>query len=264
MTGVFEGSKHLEQELAPEPVMAPATGSILLHLAVGAAIVLYGILGGLFHHNLWGSQGMGGAIQVNLVSNAIPLPSTQPPNKNVLATETPSQAPAPPQPKAKQQVDESAIPILGKQKKPQHETTPRIPPRQVEQVPQNRAYYGEQAGSSMPHAMQPQNATTSQTQVSDANFGSLYGWYVDGITRKMSANWYKALVDQSTPKGAKAYIQFKIYRDGSVGDVQLQQTSGSPTLDTSCLRAAQRANNFGNLPSGYRDSYLQVYYYCEY
>ena len=38
-------------------------------------------------------------MQVSLVSNAIPLPDNQPVNQNVLATETPSQALAPPAPK---------------------------------------------------------------------------------------------------------------------------------------------------------------------
>jgi periplasmic protein TonB len=264
MNGPLEGSEQLELELTPEPVMGPAAGSVVLHLCVGAAILLYGILGGFFHHNLWGNAGTGGAIQVNLVSNALPLPSDQPVNKNVLATETPSPAPAPPTPKAKQEVDQTAIPILGRQKKPQHEQVRRTPPRQQEPIPNTRATYGEQSGSSMPRATVTQNATPSQTTVANSSFGSLFGWYVDGITRKMSQNWYKALVDPSTPRGAKAYIQFKIYRDGSVGEVQMQQTSGSPTLDSSCLRAAERANNFGNLPSGYRDTYLQVYYYCEY
>ena len=264
MSGPLEGSEQLELELTPEPVMGPAAGAVVLHVCLGAAILLYGILGGFFHHNLWGNAGTGGAIQVNLVSNALPLPSEQPVNQNVLSTETPSPAPAPPEPKAKQEVDQTAIPILGRQKKPQHEETRRTPPRQQEPIQNTRATYGEQSGSSMPRATVTQNATASQTTVTNSSFGSLFGWYVDGITRKMSQNWYKSLVDPSTPRGAKANIQFKIYRDGSVGDVQLQQTSGSPTLDSSCLRSAERANNFGNLPSGYGDTYLQVYYYCEY
>ena len=116
MSELLDGGAQLEQELTPEPVMAPAAGSIVLHFAIAAAIVLYGVLGGFFHHNFWGNAGLGGAIQVNIVSNAIPLPSTQPVNQNVLATETPSQAPAPPEPKAKQAQDETAIPIQGKQK----------------------------------------------------------------------------------------------------------------------------------------------------
>src|SRR6202012_5205591 len=102
MSVLLESSKHLEDELTPEPVAKPALGSVLLHLGLAAGVVLYGIIGGFFHGNMWGSPGMGGAIQVNLVSSALPLPSNQPVNQNVLSTETPSQAPAPPEPKAKQ------------------------------------------------------------------------------------------------------------------------------------------------------------------
>ena len=73
--------------------------------------MFYGVLGGLFHHNLWGNQGAGGAMQVSLVSNALPLPDNQPLNQNVLTTETPSPAPAAPSPKEQQAVDQTAIPI---------------------------------------------------------------------------------------------------------------------------------------------------------
>ena len=44
---------------------------------------------------------------------------------------------------------------------------------------------------------------------------------------------------------------FTIHRDGSVSDVQMDQSSGSPTLDSSCLRAAQRVDTFGPLPPQY-------------
>ena len=58
---------------------------------------------------------------MSLVTSALPLPSDQPPNDNVLATDTPSQAPAEPAAKEKQAVDESAIAISGKQVKPQQQ-----------------------------------------------------------------------------------------------------------------------------------------------
>ncbi|HUX44433.1 MAG TPA: TonB C-terminal domain-containing protein [Terracidiphilus sp.] len=264
MRQALQSTDHLEGELTPEPVMGPAMGSVALHACVGAGLVLYGILGGFFHHNLWGNAAAGGAIQVSLVSNAIPLPSNQPPNQNVLSTETPSEAPAPPTPKTKQTVDESAIPILGKQKKKEQKTERQTPPRKVDQTPANRAYYGEQSGSSMPHATQSQLSVNGPTTVNNGNFGSLFGWYVDGITRKMGQNWYKSLVDPGTPKGTRSYINFKIYRDGSVGDVQLERASGSPTLDRSCMQAAMRSGNFGSLPTGYNQSTLMVSYYCEY
>ncbi|MGO9432676.1 MAG: TonB family protein [Terracidiphilus sp.] len=262
MSVLLEKTEHLELELTPEPVMAPAAGSVALHCALVAAIVLYGILGGFFHHNMWGSPGMGGAIQVNLVSSALPLPSNQPVNQNVLSTETPSQAPAPPEPKAKQAEDETAIPISGKQKKPEHETAPKKTVKQPPQ-PTNRANYGEQAGSNLPRAAQP-SLTTGPTTVNNGDFGSRFGWYVDGISRKMSANWYKSLVDPATPRGARAYIEFMISRDGSVGNVRLDRSSGSGTLDNSCMNAARRVDTFGALPAGYNQSTLLVSYYCEY
>ncbi|HSZ16885.1 MAG TPA: energy transducer TonB [Terracidiphilus sp.] len=263
MSVLLEGTEHLEQELTPERIAAPATGSILLHLGLAAGIVLYGILGGFFHHNFWGSPGTGGAIQVNLVSSSIPLPSNQPVNQNVLSTETPSQAPAPPTPKAKQAEDDTAIPISGKQKKQEKETAHKTPPQKQEPVPTNRANYGEQAGSSIPRAAQP-SLSNGPTSVTNGDFGSRFGWYVDGISRKMSSNWYKALVDQNTPRGARSYIDFTIARDGSVSNVRLDRSSGSPTLDSSCMRAAQRVDTFGALPAGYNQSTLLVSYYCEY
>ena len=48
MSDLLEGVEQLEQELTPEPVMAPAVGSIALHFILGAALVFYGILAGSF------------------------------------------------------------------------------------------------------------------------------------------------------------------------------------------------------------------------
>jgi protein TonB len=263
MSVLLEGTEHLEQELTPEPVVAPATGSILLHLGLVAGIVLYGILGGFFRHNMWGGPGMGGAVQVNLVSSAIPLPSNQPVNQNVLSTEKPSEAPAPPTPKAKQAEDLTAIPISGKQKKAEKETTPRTPPRKEEPVPTNRANYGEQAGSQMPRTAQ-QSFASGPTTVNDASFGTLFPWYVEQIGRKMDANGYRSMADPHTPKGARAFIEFGINRDGSHSNVTLDRSSGSSTWDNVCVRAAQRIDTFGPLPSQYRGNTLQVSFYCEY
>src|SRR5580692_2702226 len=93
MSSLLEGDEQLERELTGEPVVAPATGSIVLHAALTAGVVLYYILGGFFHSNLWGGSAAGGAIRVNVVSSALPLPSDQPQNQNVLATDKPSPAP---------------------------------------------------------------------------------------------------------------------------------------------------------------------------
>jgi periplasmic protein TonB len=260
MSSLYQIGGHFQEGLAPEPMAKPAVGAVLLHCGIVIAIVVYGIVGGYFHHNLWGGAGPGGAIQVNITS-ALPLPSDHPPNENVLATEKPSEAPAPPAPKVKQAEDETAIPIQGKPKKPERQEAVKTPPKQ-QPAPTNRAQYGEQAGSVMPRASTSGVANGPTT--TDANFGSLFGWYVDNINRKMDANGYRSLADPNTPKGAKASIEFRIHKDGSQSDVRLDRTSGSPTWDSVCVRAAQRVDTFGQLPPGYRDNYLQVYFDCTY
>ncbi len=264
MSSVFDGSEQLERELAPEPFAAPAAGALLLHGLLLAALISYGLISGLFKHNLWGNQGSGGAMQVSVVSNAIPLPNNQPMNKNVLTTETPSPAPAPPSPKEEHQVDQTAIPIPGKQVKPKQQTTPKTQPHQPPPKQQNLAQYGEQNGTNIPRATQPQITSNGPVTVNDSSFGSRFPWYVNQINTKMSSAWNKYEVDQRTARGSRAYIVFTIDRDGSPSRVQLDRSSGSPTLDTSCLRAAQRVDTFGALPSAYNQSTLMVSYYCEY
>ena len=87
---------------------------------------------------------------------------------------------------------------------------------------------------------------------------------MDQINRKMTASWNRYEVDPRTPKGTRSYLVFTIHRDGSPTDVKLDRSSGSPTLDRSCIRGAQRVDTFGQLPGGYRQSVLKVSYYCEY
>jgi len=259
MSNPLEGGEHLERELASEPVAFPAAGSLGLHLALFALVAYYAWILGLFHHNVWGNPGAGGAMQVTLVS-PLPLPAKEV-NDNVLATPTPSPAPAPPAPKEQRHEDETAIPILGKPVKPKQQTTPKTQPHQP-QPQQNTAPWGERQGSVIPQQMQP--GPTGPTTVGDNSFASLYPWYVDQINRTMSQNWDKRQVDPRTPKGARIYMIFTIHRDGTISNLQLDRSSGSPTLDRSCMLAAQRVNSFGNLPANYNQSTLKVSYYCEY
>jgi protein TonB len=264
MEAVLEGGERLERELAPEPLAVPAAGSLLLHAALAGSIVAYGLIGGLFHHNQWGSAAGGGAIQVTLVTHALPLPSDHPPNENVLATETPSEAPAEAAPKPKQAVDETAIPISGKMTKAEQQNARKTQQHQPPAKQQNLAQFGEQAGSSMARSVQPQGFSSGQTTVSDGDFGSRFGWYVDNLNRKMASNFYKPEVDPHTPRGSRAYVQWAIHRDGSASSIQLSQSSGSSTLDRACIRAAQRVDTFGALPAQYSPNTLMTSYYCEY
>ncbi|HEY1903041.1 MAG TPA: TonB C-terminal domain-containing protein [Terracidiphilus sp.] len=262
MDSVLDGGGQLEREMKPEPIAASATGSIVLHAALFGGILLYGFING-FHHN-WGNPGPGSAIQVSLDSAAIPLPTDQPKNDNVLPTDKPSPAPAPPEPKAKQAVDETAIPIQGKEQKPEKQKqvkTAKAPPPK----PEDRVQYGEQAGSKLSRSTFAQPAAPDQpVSVTNGDFGSRFPWYVDGIKRKVSQNWNRYEVDQSTPKGASVQIYFKLNRQGVPSDFRVNTASGSPTLDRSCLLATQRVDTFGDLPRESNDQWLDVTYDCTY
>ncbi|HWG21945.1 MAG TPA: TonB family protein [Terracidiphilus sp.] len=262
MSNLLEHDENLERQLAGEPVAAPATGSLLLHLALAGAIVSYYIAGGFFKSNLWGGATSGGAIRVNLVSSAIPLPSDQPPNQNVLATEKPSPAPAPPTPKAAPKIDEQAIPIQGKHEQPKPQVAPRTPQKNPQPQQNNRAQYGEQAANNLPRSTTPQTSANGPVSVANGDFGTRFGWYVQIIKRKVDQNWNRQEVDHRTPIGAVATIYFKVDRSGIPSNFRIDRSSGSPTLDNSCLRAAQRVDTFGPLPPESNDRWLDVTYDC--
>jgi protein TonB len=264
MSALLDNREHLEQELKQEPLAAPAAGSLLLHAGLFGAVLAWGMVGGLFHHSQWGSAGGGGAIQVNLVSSALPLPNDQPQNDNVLATETPSKAPATPDTKTRQAVDETAIAIQGKQKsKPQPVTSQRSTAKPQQQKFDNRAQYGEQTGSNTARSTRP-DAGFGPVNITNGDFGSRFAWYVEVIKRKVDQNWYRQQVDPRTPHGAKVQLYFRVSRQGGPSGVKINQSSGSPTLDRSCLLAAQRVDSFGPLPAESRDLWLDVTYDCTY
>ena len=268
--------------LQNDPLGRPALGSLLLHAAIFGSLVAYALIVAHIHGNAWGNHSdTQGAIQATMVASApsIPLPQEQKPTDQVLATQTPSPAPAPPAPQAPAAAPQDSIPIAAKQpdkiepkkqveqQKPlkvpvQH--VPLVPaPLHPEQIkPTNRANYGEAAPAAVPKSM-AQAQPAAQVSVQGGNFGAMFPWYVDLIKRRTAQNWYKQEVDPGTPQGAKVYLTFTVRRDGSPGDVRVQQSSGSPTLDSSCMRAVQRVDTYGPLPSGYNGSTLLVQYYCE-
>jgi protein TonB len=100
--------------------------------------------------------------------------------------------------------------------------------------------------------------------IANGDFGSRFGWYVEIIKRKVSQNWNKYEVDQGTPKGAKAEVYFRINRQGAPSNFKISTSSGSPTLDQSCLRATQRVDTFGPLPPDSGNVWLDVTYDCTY
>jgi periplasmic protein TonB len=261
---------HLESVEEPEGLSSPFAKSALLHALLFGSLLGYGYLHNFLHVSDWGSNSVQeGAIQATLVSNAsLPLPQDHPPTENVLATETPSEAPVLEEQKTEPLPLPDATPIPDKKpepKKPEPKPQPKTPPQhQPPPKPQNKANYGEAAPANVPRATNPTNNANSPVAVTGGDFGSRFGWYVDVIKRKVAQDWYLQEVDPSTQPGATVYVQFTVARDGTPGTVSLATPSSSASLNTSCLRAVQRVDTFGPLPPGYNQNSLNVLYHCTY
>src|SRR2546429_3569607 len=96
------------------------------------------------------------------------------------------------------------------------------------------------------------------------DFGSRYGWYVQVVQQKVRQNWLAYEVDPRIKEANRFYLVFDITRDGRPTNVRVEQSSGIPSLDISAIRAVQRIDTFGPLPSEYSGSKVSVEFWFDY
>ncbi|MFZ0771062.1 MAG: TonB family protein [Candidatus Sulfotelmatobacter sp.] len=235
------------------------------HLAVTAIIVIYSIFFAGSRGQGWGSGGGGDAMGVTLVSS-VPLPAAPAQTQNVLANE--SKGITKSQPKIEEK-EPDAIEIQGKNSK----VKPKKPPSPTKAKPQpepeeetNQVAFGEGGPVSGPYGSFAAGGAKGGFQVNGGggDFGTRYGWYVQVIQRKVSENWLKYEVDPRIASAQRVYITFDVARDGHPYNVQVEQSSGVPSLDISAVRALQRIDTFGGLPPDYSGSKISVEYWFDY
>ncbi|MCP4219195.1 MAG: TonB C-terminal domain-containing protein [bacterium] len=90
-----------------------------------------------------------------------------------------------------------------------------------------------------------------------------YAYYVEIMRNKISESWYGALVSPGLKGQFMTVVYFRIKRNGSVGDLKLETSSGSKTLDLSSLRAIRDAAPFPPLPTDFTGTYLGVHFEFE-
>jgi protein TonB len=95
------------------------------------------------------------------------------------------------------------------------------------------------------------------------DFGSRFGYYVRVVQQKVSENWLKYEVDPNVSEGRRVYVSFDISRGGDPSNVQVEQSSGVPSLDISAVRALKRIDTFGPLPADYAGSKVSVEFYFD-
>lgn len=241
----------------------PLAWSFGLHVAFATFVVLYATFIQGFRGSGWGSGGTGDAMGATLVS-AIPLPANPTPTTNVLATESKGLAKSQPEVPEK---EPEAIPIPDKNTKVKPKPVTSATKRKAEPEPPqtNQIPYGEGGPVSGPYTMTAGGAKGGFGFTgSGGDFGSRYAWYVEAVQRKVTENWLKYEVDPRISEAKRVYLTFDIERGGRPTNVQIEQSSGVPSLDQSAVRALQRIDTFGPLPSDYSGSKVSVEFWFDY
>jgi protein TonB len=220
-----------------------------------------------FEHDRWARAGGGGeAIGATLVST-VPLPATPSQTQNVLANESKgiTKSEAKPEPK----IEPDAIEIQGKNakikpKKTVTETKEKPHPEPEEES--NQVAFGEGGPVSGPYGTFSAAGAKGGFGFTGGggDFGTRFAWYVQQVQRKVSENWLKYEVDPRISTAQRVYITFDIMKDGHPANVQVEQSSGVPSLDISASRAIQRIDTFGGLPPEYSGNKVAVEFWFDY
>ena len=236
-----------------------------LHVAITATILLYTVIHPGGEGSSWGAGGGGDAIGVTLAAT-VPLPAKEAPTENVLANE--SKGITQSQPKQEEKAPE-AIPIPDKttKVKPKPETSASKRKAQEQPVEESNVVpFGQGGPVSGPYgSFSAANAKGGFGFTGGGgDFGNRFAWYVRVVQQKVSENWLKYEVDPRVSDAQRVYITFDVMRDGHPANVQVEQSSGVPSLDQSAVRAIQRIDTFGALPSDYSGNKVSVEFWFDY
>jgi protein TonB len=242
--------------------------SAVLHAGITGAIMLYTVVVPGGRGGSWGAGGGGEAMGVTLVST-VPLPSRAAPAENVLANESKGLSQSQPKPEEK---EPEAIPIPAqdakKKPKPQTSASKRKPQPQPEPVEEasNVIPFGQGGPVSGPYGAFSAAGAKGGFGFTGGggDFGNRYAWYVRVVQQKVSENWLKYEIDPRITEAQRVYITFDVMRDGHPANVQIDQSSGVPSLDQSAMRAIQRIDTFGPLPADYSGNKVSVEFWFDY
>lgn len=237
-----------------------------LHVGLTIALLIYSAIFYRTSGDTWGAGGGGEAIGATLVST-VPLPANPQQTQNVLANQSKGLTQS--QPKVEEK-EPDAIEIQGKNAKikptKKQETASKEKPQPVPEQETNQVAFGEGGPVSGPYGTFSAAGAKGGFGVTGGggDFGTKYAWYVHVIQQKVSENWLKYEVDPRITSAQRVYITFDIARDGHPANVQIEQSSGVPSLDISAVRALQRIDTFGPLPPDYSGSKISVEYWFDY
>jgi periplasmic protein TonB len=243
----------------------PLAVSVGLHVAFTGLLILFGVILPGRRGDMWGAGGGGDAIGVSLVSN-IPLPASAAQTQNVVANESKGLTKSQPQEK---QNEPDAIPIPDKATKTKAKPVVSASKAKAQPTPEaetNEVPFGQGGPVSGPYGTFSANGAKGGFgfQGGGGDFGSAYAWYVRVVQQKVSENWLKYEIDPRIHQANRVYVVFDITRSGQPTNVQVEQSSGVPSLDQSAIRAIQRIDTFGPLPPAYSGNKVTVEFWFDY
>jgi periplasmic protein TonB len=243
----------------------PLALSAGLHVAFAAVLVFFGVLLPGRNGGTWGAGGGGEAMGVSLVST-IPLPASTVQTQNVVANESKGLSKS--QPEIKEN-EPDAIPIPDKSTKVKPKpvvSASKAKPHAEPEPETNEVPFGQGGPVSGPYGTFSANGAKGGFgfQGGGGDFGTTYAWYVRVVQQKVSENWLKYEIDPSIHAANRVYLMFDINHSGQPINVQIEQSSGVPSLDQSAVRAIQRIDTFGPLPPAYSGSKVTVEFWFDY
>lgn len=270
---MYDAAVANSEQLSFKPYI---TASGILH----AGLIVLVALSGYFHWtgNRWAGPGGGNeGVKVNLVSpSGLPMPT--PPSVNESNVVDPSKSlwkndvkPQPPQLKKEEIVppDLKNVPDFKTLEKPNKRPPPPPRPNKAFEPkvanPEN-AVPGKNLGA--PKVMTGAGSSPSASSTpglavkaeGGGDFASRYGWYIESVKRRIQSNWLQNTIDPGVraARTAHAVVQFTIYKDGTVKEIRVSETSGNLSMDNSSLRAVMSSNPMPGLPPDYSGSYVTV------
>lgn len=238
-----------ERDRSDIPWGMGASLAVLLHVGLGAILVISAL-----HRPSNFVQPR--AVAVRLVQAgtlkggppAAPVaPAAEPvPEKPKIVKPVVEEPPPPPSSKA------LLLPSKEKEKKPapapapQSKSAPREAPAAPASAPSSQPGTGGQAGSGG-------NVGVGGATFDQPDFH--YSYYVERMLVTIGLNWFKPA--ESVP--ISPMIRFRIEKDGTISDPQVERSSGLPYVDRAALRAVMASSPLPPLPQEFAGRYLGVH-----
>jgi TonB family protein len=108
-------------------------------------------------------------------------------------------------------------------------------------------------------SVQSPNPTPGGIQILTPTEGVNFGPYMNQVHAKVMKNWSASLPDEfrNGTKG-QAMIRFDIDREGTIGKISLETSSGSDSLDQAAINAIRNSSPLTPLPPAFKGSYIAV------